>query len=158
MNLRQTIFDLPLQSIITRDNVEITVHPMMVIQITDPVRVAYEVVVGSGVHSQTYDLIEAVERLVQTSLRSVIGDMGLDDTLASREEIEKLVSNMVCKVCQDWGLTISGVDLLEIDPTDTIQAAMHEQIRAERYRRTQKVTAEGYAEQVRLEGEYLGKE
>ena len=46
MNLRQTIFDLPLQSIITRDNVEITVHPMMVIQITDPVRVAYEVVVG----------------------------------------------------------------------------------------------------------------
>ena len=155
MNLRQTIFDLPLQSIITRDNVEITVHPMMVIQITDPVRVAYEVVVGSGVHSQTYDLIEAVERLVQTSLRSVIGDMGLDDTLASREEIEKLVSN---KVCQDWGLTISGVDLLEIDPTDTIQAAMHEQIRAERYRRTQKVTAEGYAEQVRLEGEYLGKE
>ena len=157
MNLRQTIFDLPLQSIITRDNVEITVHPMMVIQITDPVRVAYEVVVGSGVHSQTYDLIEAVERLVQTSLRSVIGDMGLDDTLASREEIEKLVSNKVCKVCQDWGLTISGVDLLEIDPTDTIQAAMHEQIRAERYR-TQKVTAEGYAEQVRLEGEYLGKE
>ena len=147
MNLRQTIFDLPLQSIITRDNVEITVHPMMVIQITDPVRVAYEVVVGSGVHSQTYDLIEAVERLVQTSLRSVIGDMGLDDTLASREEIEKLVSNKVCKVCQDWGLTISGVDLLEIDPTDTIQAAMHEQIRAERY-----------AEQVRLEGEYLGKE
>ena len=136
MNLRQTIFDLPLQSIITRDNVEITVHPMMVIQITDPVRVAYEVVVGSGVHSQTYDLIEAVERLVQTSLRSVIGDMGLDDTLASREEIEKLVSNKVCKVCQDWGLTISGVDLLEIDPTDTIQAAMHEQIRAERYRRT----------------------
>ena len=158
MNLRQTIFDLPLQSIITRDNVEITVHPMMVIQITDPVRVAYEVVVGSGVHSQTYDLIEAVERLVQTSLRSVIGDMGLDDTLASREEIEKLVSNKVCKVCQDWGLTISGVDLLEIDPTDTIQAAMHEQIRAERYRRTQKVPAEGYAEQVRLEGEYLGKE
>ena len=89
---------------------------------------------------------------MQTSLRSVIGDMGLDDTLASREEIEKLVSNKVCKVCQDWGLTVMGVDLLEIDPTDTIQRAMHEQIRAERYRRTQKVTAEGYAEQVRLEG------
>ena len=71
--------------------------------------------------------------------------MGLDDTLASREEIEKLVSNKVCKTCQDWGLTISGIDLLEIDPTNTIQTAMHEQIRAERYRRTQKVTAEGYA-------------
>lgn len=66
-------------------------------------------------------MIEAVERLVQTSLRSVIGDMGLDDTLASRQEIEKLVSNKVCKICQDWGLTILGVDLLEIDPTPTIQ-------------------------------------
>ena len=97
-----------------------------------------------------------MERLVQTSLRSVIGDMGLDDTLASREEIEKLVSNKVCKTCQDWGLTISGIDLLEIDPTNTIQTAMHEQIRAERYRRTQKVTAEGYAERVRLEGRYGG--
>ena len=121
MDLRQTIFDLPLQSIITRDNVEIMVHPMMIIQITDPVRVAYEVSTSIPTHSQTFDIIEAVERLVQTSLRSVIGDMGLDDTLASRQEIEKLVSNKVSKVCQDWGLTISGVDLLEIDPTPSIQ-------------------------------------
>lgn len=145
LDLRQTIFDLPIQQIITRDNVRISVHPMMLIKITDPVRVAYE----------TYDLMEAVERLVQTSLRSVIGDMGMDDTLASRQEIEKLVSNKVSKVCQDWGLTVSGVDLLEIDPNRRIQIAMHEQIRAERYRRTQKVTAEGTAEQMRLlaEGE-----
>ena len=65
-----------------------------------------------------------MERLVQTSLRSVIGDMGLDDTLASRQEIEKLVSNKVSKVCQDWGLTISGVDLLELDPTSSIQVRL----------------------------------
>lgn len=97
--------------------------------------------------------MEAVERLVQTSLRSVIGDMGLDDTLASRQEIEKLVSNKVCKICQDWGLTVSGVDLLEIDPTPTIQRAMHGQITAERYRRTQKVMAEGAAEKLRLQAE-----
>ena len=73
---------------------------------------------------KTFDLIEAVERLIQTSLRSVIGDMGLDDTLASRQEIEKLVAAKVCKICQDWGLTILGVDLLEIDPTDTIQVGV----------------------------------
>ena len=168
MDLRQTIFDLPIQSIITRDNVEIRVHPMMLIQITDPVRVAYEVGFDTNLHTQTFDLIEAVERLVQTSLRSVIGDMGLDDTLASRQEIEKLVSSKVSKICQDWGLRILNVDLLEIDPTDTIQVvvrggvdeqkAMHEQIRAERYRRTQKVTAEGYAEQIRLEGTGCGVE
>ena len=122
MDLRQTIFDLPIQSIITRDNVEIRVHPMMLIQITDPVRVAYEV--ESSPFSIITRLIEAVERLVQTSLRSVIGDMGLDDTLASRQEIEKLVANKVCRICQDWGLTILGVDLLEIDPTPTIQVSM----------------------------------
>ena len=120
MDLRQTI-----QSIITRDNVEIRVHPMMLIQITDPVRVAYEVDSFHFFHNhQTYDIIEAVERLVQTSLRSVIGDMGLDDTLASRQEIEKLVANKVCRICQDWGLTILGVDLLEIDPTPTIQVSI----------------------------------
>ena len=125
MDLRQTIFDLPIQSIITRDNVEIRVHPMMLIQITDPVRVAYEVDSFHFFHNhQTYDIIEAVERLVQTSLRSVIGDMGLDDTLASRQEIEKLVANKVCRICQDWGLTILGVDLLEIDPTPTIQVSI----------------------------------
>lgn len=61
-----------------------------------------------------------VERLVQTTLRSVIGDMGLDDTLASRAEIEKLVTNKISKICQDWGLAIKGVDLLEIEPTASI--------------------------------------
>ena len=50
--------------------------------------------------------------------------MGLDDTLASRQEIEKLVANKVCRICQDWGLTILGVDLLEIDPTPTIQVSI----------------------------------
>ena len=50
--------------------------------------------------------------------------MGLDDTSASRQEIEKLVANKVCRICQDWGLTILGVDLLEIDPTPTIQVSM----------------------------------
>ncbi|KAK8809519.1 hypothetical protein WA158_000462 [Blastocystis sp. Blastoise] len=143
IDLRQVLFDLPIQPIITRDNVEIFVHPMMRYEICDPVRVAYE----------TVDLMLCVERLVQTTLRSVIGDMGLDDTLASRAEIEKLITTKISKVCQDWGLSIKGVDLLEIDPTPSILEAMYEQIRAERYRRTQKVTAEGYAEKVRLQAE-----
>lgn len=143
IDCRQNLLDLPLQSIITRDNVEIFVHPMMRYQICDPCRVAYE----------TVDLMLCVERLVQTTLRSVIGDMGLDDTLASRAEIEKLVTNKISKICQDWGLAIKGVDLLEIEPTASILDAMYQQIKAERYRRTEKVTAEGIAEQTRLTAE-----
>ena len=79
IDLREQVMDFPLQQIITRDNVEIEVHPMLIFMISDPVRAVYEV----------YDLSHAVEKLVQTSLRSVIGDMGLDDTLASREEINR---------------------------------------------------------------------
>lgn len=80
IDLREQVMDFPLQQIITRDNVEIEVHPMLIYMISDPVRAVYEI----------YDLAHAVEKLVQTSLRSVIGDMGLDDTLASREEINRL--------------------------------------------------------------------
>ena len=79
IDLRENVLDVPTQLIITRDNVEISVSPMLRFQLIDPVRVAYE----------TYDLFHCTEKLVQTTLRSVIGDMGLDDTLASREEIQR---------------------------------------------------------------------
>ncbi len=111
---------------------------------------------SEGVHalslfaSQTFDLQHAIEKLVQTTLRSVIGDMGLDDTLASREEIQRQLSKKITGICKNWGLLIKGVELLEITPNYSIQEAMHMQIKAERVRRTAKVEAEGYAEQTRL--------
>ena len=85
VDMRENVMDFPNQPIITRDNVEIQVHPMLLYRLVDPVRVAYE----------TYDLAHAVEKLVQTTLRSIIGDMGLDDTLASREEIERLLMHKI---------------------------------------------------------------
>lgn len=79
--------------------------------------------------------------------------MGLDDTLASREEINRAVLHKVSNVCLDWGMQVNQVEVLEIQPTSSIQEAMHKQLSAERIRRAAIVTAEGYREQVRTEAE-----
>jgi len=143
IDLRDSIMDFPLQSIITRDNVEIQIHPMLLYRIVDPVRACYEV----------YDLSHAVEKLVQTTLRSIIGDMGLDDTLASREEINKTLSQKISNVFLNWGFKLLKVELLEILPSPTIQEAMHKQIAAERMRRAAIISADGYREQTKTEAE-----
>merc|ERR1719321_1249344 len=93
IDLRMNIMDFPTQPIITRDNVEIQVHPMILYKLVDPMRVAYE----------TYDLAHAVEKLVQTNLRAIIGDMGMDDTLASREEINRSLKTRIQKNCEELG-------------------------------------------------------
>jgi len=85
IDLRDTLMDFPGQEIITRDNVEIVVHPMLIYRIEDPVRAVYE----------CCDLSQCVEKLVQTTLRAIIGEMGLDDTLASREEINRILSQKI---------------------------------------------------------------
>mmetsp|Transcript_11346 Transcript_11346/g.33644 ORF Transcript_11346/g.33644 Transcript_11346/m.33644 type:complete len:333 (+) Transcript_11346:99-1097(+) len=143
IDLREQMFDFMSQAIITRDNVELTVHPMLLYQLVDPIKVAY----------QTFDLPTAVSNLVRTSLRSIIGDMGLDDTLASREEINSAMSQKISRICLDWGMKVTQVEVLEIYPTPSIQQAMHKQLSAERVRRAAIVTAEGYREQVRTEAE-----
>jgi len=140
---RENLLDFPNQPVITRDNVEIQVHPMLLYELVDPIRVAYE----------TFDLSHAVGKLVRTTLRSIIGDMGLDDTLASREEINRSLMQKIRNVCYNWGMKINRVELLEIIPTPTVQQAMHQQLAAERVRRADIVTAEGYREQVRTEAE-----
>jgi len=143
IDLREDLMDFPQQPVITRDNVEIQVHPMVLYRKFDPVRVAYE----------TFDLAHAVEKLVQTSLRSVIGDMGLDDTLASREEIQRLLMYKIRKTCQNWGCYIVSVELLEIIVPSAVQSAMHQQLTAERVRRAKVVTAEGQREKMKTEAE-----
>jgi regulator of protease activity HflC (stomatin/prohibitin superfamily) len=146
IDLRESAYDFPNQTIITRDNVEIAVHPMLLWKIVDPVRAVYEV----------FDLTHAVEKLVQTTLRSIIGDMGLDDTLASREEINRSLLNKLGNVCLNWGVEITAVEVLEIVPVQgEIQKAMHLQISAERRRRAAVVEATGFRKQIktRAEGE-----
>ena len=103
--------------------------------------------------AQTFDLSHAVEKLVQTTLRSIIGDMGLDDTLASREEINRGLMQKIHNVCLNWGVSITKVELLEITPTATVQNAMHKQLEAERVRRASIVEADGLREQTKTMAE-----
>ncbi|EGC28759.1 hypothetical protein DICPUDRAFT_85167 [Dictyostelium purpureum] len=143
IDTRESLMDFPLQSIITRDNVKIKVHPMLIYRIVDPIRAVYEV----------YDLALCVEKLIQTTLRSIIGDMGLDDTLASREEINKTLSLKISHIFLNWGFKLEKVEILEILPSPTIQEAMHKQISAERVRRATIIAAEGFREQTKTEAE-----
>ena len=143
IDLRQNVMDFPSQPIITRDNVEIQVHPMILYKLVNPMRVAYE----------TYDLSHAVEKLVQTNLRSIIGDMGMDDTLASREEINRALKTKIEKICLNWGLAVLAVELLEIVPSHEVQQAMHQQLIAERTRRADIVSADGSRLQKKLTAE-----
>lgn len=139
IDLRERLMDFPDQSVITRDNVEIKMHPMVLYKIIDPVKVAYEV----------YDLRHAVEKLVQTTLRSIIGDMSMDDTLASREEINKRLMTKVGIICHNWGCELTRVELLEIAPASvSIENAMHQQLQGERYRRSNVKQADG--ERIKL--------
>ncbi|KAJ5071643.1 stomatin-like protein 2 [Anaeramoeba ignava] len=143
IDLRESIFNFPLQTIITRDNVQIKVDAMILYQIVDPIRVVYEVV----------DLSFAVEKFVQTTLRSVIGGMGLDDTLASREEINNLIQQKVSQVCLNWGFKLNQVEILEIIPFRNVQNAMDSQISAERIRRANIISADGIRESSKTKAE-----
>jgi len=145
IDLRINVMDFPTQPIITRDNVEIQVHPMILYKLVDPMRVAYE----------TFDLSHAVEKLVQTNLRAIIGDMGMDDTLASREEINRSLKTKIKKICFNWGLEVQGVELLEISPSQEVQTAMHQQLIAERNRRAKIVAADGSRLQKKMGAEGL---
>ncbi|EAL70065.1 hypothetical protein DDB_G0274345 [Dictyostelium discoideum AX4] len=143
IDTRESLMDFPLQSIITRDNVKIKVHPMLLYRIVDPIRAVYEV----------YDLALCVEKLVQTSLRSIIGDMGLDDTLASREEINKTLMLKISSIFLNFGFKLEKVEILEILPSQSIQDALHLQISSERVRRANVISAEGFREQTKTEAE-----
>ncbi|KAG9414682.1 hypothetical protein AC1031_008084 [Aphanomyces cochlioides] len=143
IDARHTTMNFRVQTIITRDNVEISVRPLVIYELCDVMKVCYEV----------HDLSHAMRKLVQATLRSTIGDMGLDDTLASREEINRSIMQKISHICFNWGIRIHRVELLEIAPNQSVQDAMHKQLATERVRRAAIVTAEGYRDKVRTEAE-----
>lgn len=143
IDLRESILDFPSQTVITRDNVQLQIHAMAIYRLVDAPRVVYE----------TYDVSNCIEKLIQTTLRSIIGEMGLDDTLSSREEIERGLKGRLSRILQDWGVHLSSIELLEITPNATVLRAMHNQLSAERLRRAAIVAAEGTRSKLVLEAE-----
>lgn len=133
IDLRETVLDVPQQAVITKDNVSINIDALLYIQITDPVKATYEI----------SNLPLAVGQLAQTSLRNVIGEMDLDESLVSRDTINAKLKQVLDEATDKWGTKVNRVELKNITPPADIQQAMEKQMQAERERRAKVLDAEG---------------
>jgi regulator of protease activity HflC (stomatin/prohibitin superfamily) len=130
---KDIVLDIPSQEVITRDNAVIVANAVAYINIVSPEKAVYGV--------EDYNI--AIQNLVQTSLRSIVGEMDLDDALSSRDEIKAKLKNAISDDIADWGITLKTVEIQDINPSQTMQQAMEEQAAAERGRRATVTRAEG---------------
>lgn len=130
---KDIVLDIPSQEVITLDNVVIIANAVAYINILSPEKAVYGV--------EDYEL--AIKTLVQTALRSIVGEMSLDDALSSRDRIKQSLKAAISDDIADWGITLKTVEIQDINPSVTMQAAMEEQAAAERQRRATVTRAEG---------------
>ena len=143
VSLKEQVVDFDPQAVITKDNVTMQIDTVVFFQITDPKKYAY------GVESP----IAAIENLTATTLRNIIGDLELDETLTSRETINTKMRTILDIATDEWGIKVNRVELKNIMPPKAIQDAMEKQMKAERERREAILRAEGEKESVILEAE-----
>lgn len=140
---KDIVFDIPAQEVITRDNVVMIVNAVAYINIVSPEKAVYGV--------ENYQI--AIQTLVQTTLRSLIGDLALDEALSSRDQIKVKLKASISDDIADWGITLKTVEIQDIKPSPTMQKAMEEQAAAERARRATVTRAEGEKQAVVLTAE-----
>lgn len=140
---KDIVLDIPSQEVITRDNAVIIANAVAYMNIVIPEKAVYGV--------ENYIL--AIQNLVQTSLRSIIGEMDLDDALSSRDMIKSKLKSAISDDIADWGITMKTVEIQDINPSLTMQKAMEEQAAAERQRRAAVTRAEGEKAAAILEAE-----
>ena len=133
VSLKEQVVDFPPQPVITKDNVTMQIDTVVYFQITDPKLYAYGVV----------DPIFAIENLTATTLRNIIGDLELDHTLTSRDDINERIRIILDEATDAWGIKVKRVELKNILPPREIQEAMEKQMKAERERRAKILDAEG---------------
>jgi len=143
IDLREAVYDFPRQNVITKDNVIIEINALLYFQITDPVSAVYEIA----------NLPDAIEKLTQTTLRNVVGDLDLDETLSSRDTINNKLRAILDEATDKWGVKVNRVELQDINPPEDIRAAMEKQMRAERDKRAAILEAEGKKTAAILESE-----
>lgn len=140
---KDIVLDIPSQEVITRDNVVIIANAVAYINIVRPDKAVY------GIEDYEY----GIRNLVQTSLRSIIGEMDLDSALSSRDEIKTKLKHAISEDIADWGITLKTVEIQDINPSQTMQASMEEQAAAERLRRATVTRADGQKQAAILEAD-----
>lgn len=143
IDLREQVYDFPSQQVITRDNVTTEINALLYFQITDPKKAVYEI----------DNLPYAIEKLTQTSLRNVIGELELDETLTSRDTINSKLQVILDDATNKWGVKVNRVELQDITPPESVRVAMEKQMQAERNRRAEILNAEGEKQSVILRSE-----
>ena len=133
IDLRETVYDFPRQNVITKDNVSITINALLYFQIIDAKSAVYEIA----------NLPEAIEKLTQTTLRNLVGQLELQETLVSRDKINGELRAILDEATNKWGVKVNRVELQDIIPPADIQAAMDKQMKAEREKRAMIYEAEG---------------
>ena len=143
IDIRETVYDFPRQNVITKDNVNLEINALLYFQIMDPVKAVYEI----------ENLPDAIEKLTQTTLRNVIGELELDETLTSRDTINTKLRLILDEATNKWGVKVNRVELQDINPPVEIRQTMEKQMRAERERRATILEAEGHKKATILEAE-----
>jgi len=149
VDMREQVVDVPPQEVITKDNATVTVDAIIYYEVTDPVKVLYNVA----------QFRLATVKLAQTNLRNVVGDLSLDESLTSRERINTKLRDVLDEATDKWGAKVTRVELQRIEPPGDVTEAMHRQMKAERERRAVVLEAEGFktAAILRADGEKQAK-
>ena len=143
VDMREQVVDVPPQEVITSDNVIVSVDAVIYYEPTDPQRLIYNIA----------NFFMAITKLAQTNLRNVIGDLTLDEALTSRDKLNLELRQILDDATDKWGVRVARVEIQRIDPPPDVMSAMHEQMKAERGRRAQVTSADGFREAAIMKAE-----
>jgi len=143
IDLREQVYDFDRQNVITKDNIQMQINALLYFQIVDPFKAVYEI----------NNLPNAIEKLTQTTLRNIIGEMELDQTLTSRDTINTKLRGVLDDATNKWGIKVNRVELQDITPPQSVLQAMEKQMQAERNKRAAILTSEGNKQSQILQSE-----
>ena len=143
IDLREQVYDFDKQNVITKDNIQMQINALLYFQIVDPFKAVYEI----------SNLPNAIEKLTQTTLRNIIGEMELDQTLTSRDTVNTKLRAVLDDATNKWGIKVNRVELQDITPPQSVLQAMEKQMQAERNKRAVILTSEGDKQSQILQSE-----
>lgn len=143
IDLREQVYDFDKQNVITKDNIQMQINALLYFQIVDPFKAVYEI----------NNLPNAIEKLTQTTLRNIIGELELDQTLTSRDTINTKLRVVLDDATNKWGIKVNRVELQDITPPESVLQAMEKQMQAERNKRATILTSEGEKQAAILQSE-----